>query len=425
MAKNKVKNIKSNNSELFERDCIDGMKELEADSIHAVITDPPYGLEFMGKEWDTFKETGDSKLLGNVKEEGGFSGCDVKPGFKVLPRYNSDSLQYQKFTTDWATEAFRVLKPGGYLLSFGGTRTYHRMTCGIEDAGFDIRDCVMWLYGSGFPKGLNIGKKVIGWEGWNTNLKPAVEPIVMARKPFKGSVVDNVLQHDTGGINIDACRIDTEEKLGRKLSKREEASSVNCYEWSKRPNPKRGEFIDNTKGLGRYPSNVIIDEFVAGEIDKQSGITESKPHKGDGKKLDTRNQGWGFKRLSCDIQDKGGASRFFYVPKVSAEERNMGCGKLEKKANRVNAPRENEEIKTSHFMANHHPTVKPLELMRYLVKMVTREGHMVLDPFVGSGSTLIACKQLGRDYVGFEKDPNYVKIANARLKAVVTLRDWF
>jgi len=202
-------------NQIIQGDCLKVLKRFPDNCIDAVITDPPYALGFMGKEWDTF----DKSQFGRKGLEGK-NDLKVKKNFEILPRYkNWDS--YYEFIFNWAKEVFRVLKPGGYLLAFGGTRTYHRMVCGIEDAGFEIRDCIMWLYGCGFPKSLDISKQLskMGykdeakkWEGWGTALKPAYEPIVVARKPLsERNVALNVLKWETGGINIDACRVGQEK----------------------------------------------------------------------------------------------------------------------------------------------------------------------------------------------------------------------
>ena len=175
---------------LYNGDCLEELRKLEDNSVDSIVTDPPYGLGFMGKQWDTF----DNSQFGKAGEEGE-NDLKVKKNFNILPRYNTDGLY--DFTKDWAAECLRVLKPGGYILSFAGSRTYHKICMGIEDAGFEIRDQIMWVYGSGFPKSRNLG------DGWGSALKPAHEPIVMARKPFKGSLTNNHNTYGTGGINID------------------------------------------------------------------------------------------------------------------------------------------------------------------------------------------------------------------------------
>jgi len=450
-------------------DCIEQMRTLEADSVDAIVTDPPYGLEFMGKDWDGF----------------------------------GTPLGFQTWTEQWAREALRVLKPGGHLLAFGGTRMYHRLAAGIEDAGFEIRDTLMWLYGSGFPKSLDVSKaidKVNGqtgrlfkftgwmrttgltarqineatgthmgshylthltqpaiptpeiwatlrplcsdvpawvdelvariaaerevtgvrdgnllavapgqnnersatalnitapsteaakkWQGWGTALKPAVEPIVLARKPLIGTVAENVLTHGTGALNIDASRIGTD---GESLHSGTPAGTNNTVLGS-------GLGISSGKSQalgGRWPANILLDEAAAALLDEQSGVSESTMHARarvgtmpgyeGGWKPDVNNRG---------LSDFGGASRFFYVAKASRSERNKGL---------------NER--------NIHPTVKPVDLMRYLIRLVTPKGGTVLDPFLGSGTTAVAAIEEGVAWIGCEREPEYLQIIEARVAA--------
>ena len=494
---------------IIKGDCIEEMKNLNENSVDAIITDPPYGLEFMGKDWDKFKEgkniaggnTGKdtpyarskptpsfyqlSKKRFGKKGEEGENDLKVKKNFKVLPRFfQSDLITFQKFTEEWAIECLRVLKPGGFLLSFGGTRTYHRMTCGIEDAGFEIRDCIMWLYGSGFPKSLNIGKQidkiqgnereVVGkercgknammgglsnqitstgevqvtkgsseWEGWGTALKPACEPIVVARKPLsEKNVASNVLKWGTGGINIDGCRINYEEEkvknLFGKISKIPELTDKQKLR-KYIGNNEGNESVTNNFGVkdikcmnpestvqGRFPSNIILDEEAGKMLDEQSGICKTGNIKGN--KV-------GFKK-GCLYGDSNliekhyktdkptGASRFFYCAKASKSERNAGCEGLEEKiaTQRMNASKLRYEKgrkptprAEQSKMVNSHPTVKPIKLMEYLIKLVSKEGATVLDPFLGSGTTAIACLKLNRQFIGIEKEEEYIKIAKARI----------
>lgn len=322
-------------------DCLKVMKTFEANSIDSIVTDPPYGLEFMGKEWDH--------------------------GIPGVPF--------------WA-EMLRVAKPGAMLLAFGGTRTHHRLMVAIEDAGWKIRDCLMWLYGSGFPKSMDISKaidksvgaarKVIGkkrhptlrkgrltkgrgafhaddldpewditepatddakkWNGWGTALKPAWEPIVLAMKPLEGTYVANALEHGVAGLNIDGCRISFAEGENNPSAERESES------------------------LGRWPANVILDE-VAGEL----------------------------------LDQQTDASRFYYCAKARKKEKGSD---------------------------NKHPTVKPLALMEYLVRLtMTPTVGVVLDPFAGSGTTLVACKNVGRPFIGIEQSEEYIPIIKKRLAA--------
>ena len=379
-------------------DCLLELKELKDNSIDSIVTDPPYGLSFMGKKWD----------------------------------YEVPSVEVWK-------ECLRVLKHGGHLLSFAGSRTYHRIAVNIEDAGFDIRDQIMWIYGSGFPKSLNIGKQidklqgnereVIGvdevaiskfrsetkrgisnchnfnekhdkgrggyvnpqevgiitkgntpHEGWGTALKPAHEPIVVARKPLSEKTVAlNVLKWGTGGINIDGCRVGTEMiKCSNDIR--------SLQKWKEQDGRKHKELVnpEPTFNQGRFPANLIFDEEAGRMLDEQSG-----------------------------------ASRFFYCAKASKSERNKGCDGLEElEVHRYNAgigEGKNPEAPT--LDNNNHPTVKPIKLMRYLVRLVTPKGGLCLDPFIGSGTTAIACKLEGFDYLGIEREADYIPIAEARIKA--------
>lgn len=381
-------------------DCIEQMKTLEADSVDAIVTDPPYGLEFMGKDWDGF----------------------------------GTPLGFQTWTEQWAREAMRVLKPGGHLLAFGGTRMYHRLAAGIEDAGFEIRDTLMWLYGSGFPKSLDVSKaidkaagaerKVIGkasgggfadktigtighhkgapditapstesakkWQGWGTALKPAVEPIVLARKPLIGTVAENVLQHGTGALNIDASRIGTDGGTQKAADNPGQESQL-VY----------GDGLNGGEkqqiNAGRWPANILLDEAAAALLDEQSG--ESKDGTAVNRNRDDDAVCWFGTRKNVQSRiDKtfggyGGASRFFYVAKASRSERNKG---LER---------------------NIHPTVKPVDLMRYLIRLVTPKGGTVLDPFLGSGTTAVAAIEEGVDWIGCEREPEYLEIIKARVAA--------
>ena len=290
--------------ELYHGNCLDILRTMPDCSIDAVVTDPPYGLSFMGKKWD----------------------------------YDVPSTEI------WA-ECLRVLKPGGYLLAFAGTRTQHRMAVRIEDAGFEIRDMLAWMYGSGFPKSHNLDGE---HQGWGTALKPAMEPITMARKPFKGTVADNVQMHGTGAINIDDCRIETADSW-----KRMRGSVVGLD----------GGFLKHKKEIprhsnnhGRFPANVMHD----GSEDVLQGMGE--------------------------------AARFFYTPKACKDDRDDGCD-------------------------NNHPTVKPTDLMRYLCRMVTPTGGIVLDPFTGSGSTGRGAVLEGLRFIGCEMDADYITIAKARIVA--------
>lgn len=375
--------------ELKLGNCKELIKDLEDNSIDSIVTDPPYELGFMGKKWDNSGIAYDVEL--------------------------------------W-TECLRVLKHGGHLLAFSGSRTYHRMAVAIEDAGFDIRDQIMWIYGSGFPKSHNIGKAIDNmqgdakeWNGWGTALKPAHEPICVARKPLIGTVAENVLQYGTGGINIDGCRIGKREnnesgwsQTGSKASENRAMSGAN-YERS----PK------NEIGVGRWPANLIHDgseEVLAGFPES---ISTGGKTAGFGSKTNPANIAFG-NRLGANaggLGDRGSAARFFYCAKASKKDRDAGCEGMEakhtgtyaqdkwSKNNMGNTP---DAIRMPR--QNHHPTVKPTDLMRYLCRLVTPPNGIILDPFTGSGSTGKAAILEGFRFVGFDMQSEYIDIASARIK---------
>lgn len=389
-------------------DCLDVLKTLDDNSVDSIVTDPPYGLSFMGKAWDH-----------------SVPSADV-----------------------WA-ECLRVLKPGGHLLAFAGTRTQHRMTVNIEDAGFEIRDMIAWVYGSGFPKSLDVSKaidkaagaerEVVGqskngmskaamkpdkgwnqnnmgpelditasateaakqWQGWGTALKPALEPITVARKPFKGTVANNVLTHGTGAINVDGCRVGTESGLQRpaRRGKGQTGGWAN-YEQA------LGNY-GTPDGQGRWPANFIhdgSDEVVGLFPVTKTGKVSSHSTKGM----------WG-SGADVDYSEKesfGSAARFFYCAKASKKDRDEGVAGVAG----VGALRDNG--RKSQPRKNTHPTVKPTDLMRYLVRLVTPPNGTVLDPFMGSGSTGKGAVLEGFDFIGIELDADYIEIARARIDAV-------
>ena len=308
---------------LYHNDCLKQMKQMKDCSVDSIVTDPPYGLSFMARKWD----------------------------------YDVPSQEI------WE-ECLRVLKPGGHLLSFAGSRTYHRMAVRIEDAGFEIRDQIMWIYGSGFPKSLNVGK------GWGTALKPAHEPIVMARKPLaEKTIAKNVLEWGTGSINIDDSRIETDEKLSIGSNNREN-SVVNFGMKDNKDSQKQHE-------LGRYPANVIHD-----------GLQED----------------W---------------ARYFYCPKTSKTDRNEGLEGFEDKQYSHDGrtkPIENPYQRNKSIAKNNHPTVKPTDLMLYLIRLVTPKNGVTLDPFMGSGSTGKACARGGFSFIGIELEEEYYNIAKGRIE---------
>jgi len=406
--------------QILKGNSLDLLPTLADNSIDAIVTDPPYELGFMGKTWDN-------------------SGI----------AYSLELWQ----------QCLRVLKPGGHLLAFSGSRTYHRMVVSIEDAGFEIRDMISWISNKTFPKSLNIGKaidKAAGaertriptnegiasgaknfgggnstqlrngtkqddkaitkeaknWEGWGTGLKPTVEPIVMARKPVEGTVANNVLTYGTGGLNIDASRIGTE------------SITINTFDNGAKPfGDAVGEPYTSKQSQGRWPANLILDEYTADLLDEQSGQGKSgKPgiRTADGFNANAYGAGMGIKagQNNGEYGDSGGASRFFYVAKASKRDRNEGLEDLQAKYQ----PRDNgfsDKISdTNAPRQNFHPTVKPTDLMRYLIKLITPPGGTVLDPFTGSGSTGKAAILEGFDFIGIELTEDYWPIIEGRLKHV-------
>jgi site-specific DNA-methyltransferase (adenine-specific) len=299
------------------------------------------------------------------------------------------------------------------------------MVCAIEDAGFEIRDCIQWIYGSGFPKSHDISKaidKKLGtcpqapeaqkWEGWGTALKPANEPIVLARKPIsEKTIAENVMKWGTGGLNIDGCRIGTD-----------------IVGWGGRPSSGYSGGLDtDTSGkprpvVGRFPANVILDEEAGRMLDEQSGITKSGKVKTDKEAYEgTSNTGFLRGKSTSQNQhgDTGGASRFFYCAKASKKERNMGLEDVEPTTvdDGRNKPIDNPFLRGKTLRQNTHPTVKPVKLMEYLITLVTPPNGIVLDPFFGSGTTGIAAVNLGFNYIGIELDEQYVEIARRRINA--------
>jgi DNA modification methylase len=400
---------------LHHGDCIDVMRAMPDASVDSIVTDPPYGLEFMGKGWDApWRES-------DVNADAGFHGGGVSatknaPSFtgstnpkclvckgtrrgrrdgtaKVavclcddggrFPNVRAIEMRaFQAWCEQWTVECLRVLKPGGHMLAFGGTRTWHRLAVAVEDAGFEIRDSIAWMYGSGFPKSMNMG------DGMGTALKPAFEPIVVARKPLAGTVAANVLAHGTGALNIDGCRIsaapgDVASVKGTKRS----GGIMGASE------PRDSASVPHDSG--RFPANVVLDEHAAQELDGQSGVLTS----GAVKSTHTRSTVGGnghthgaMAGVTGPERDasSGGASRFFYTAKADSAERPVVNGIA-------------------------HPTVKPLDLMRWLVRLVTPRGGVVLEPFAGSGTTLEAAVLEGFRAIGIEREADYLPLIEKRL----------
>jgi len=354
-------------------DCLEEMMWLPSNSVDAIVTDPPYGLSFMGKKWD----------------------------------YDVPSRSIWK-------EAIRVLKPGGHVLSFGGTRTYHRLVTEIEEAGFEIRDQIQWIYGSGFPKSHNI--KEGDFKGWGTALKPANEPICLARKPLEGTVAQNVLKYGTGAINVDASRIGPNPGY-----KYPNGLGGNSFSVGESPDGSRLSPIESTQG--RWPANVLFDEEAAQMLDEQSGILKPAGNKDQSSRFNKTSGGSfssDYGNQSAVKTEQGGASRFFYCAKASKSERNAGLEGMPERSTgqRIKAQsagrKDAGQQESSFPQANHHPTVKPIKLMEYLIKLITPPGGTVLDPFMGSGSTGVAAKRLGFNFIGIERELEYVEIAKRR-----------
>lgn len=441
----------SNNYKLYHGNMLDMLDVIEPNSIDSIVTDPPYELNFMNKGWD------------------------------------NAGISFQKETWE---KCLTVLKPGGYLLVFGGSRTFHRIACAIEDAGFEIRDTIMWLYGSGFPKSMNVGlaidkkkgidnrtgnrkKDGVGsdsdskiynvnngksnmtkeyeervarnkWKGWGTCLKPSFEPIIVARKPFKGSLIDNIIKNGVGGINIDECRV------GKEI--------INIH------NAPKGTFAGGEYGRGsdtssyrdsegRFPANTILtyDEVDFDEV--CGGFPYSKSSKTSSRLLDIRCNNYNNSNKHLDIiyergfNDSGSASRYFYCAKASKRDRDEGLEHFEKRQGHTKGNGLDRicefcgvsqltpelckcEIKSwvAKPKKNIHPTVKPTSLMQYLVKLATPNNGIILDPFNGSGSTGKAVMYENYDhnknykYIGIEIADEYLKISKARIEYVCNLK---
>jgi site-specific DNA-methyltransferase (adenine-specific) len=474
-------------------DCLEVLKTIPDNSIDSVVTDPPYGLGFMNKEWDSPEKlraltqresdrSAERKAEGKSPTDAPFSKS-VPPGLAI--KGAKEGKWFQEWCELWAVECLRILKPGGHILSFSAPRTYHRMATAFEDAGFEIRDQLMWVFGSGFPKSHNIGKaidkiegnerEVVGrkiqrvdgttrnlqpnggfmkenvktkpsdgyidiekpgsdnserWEGWGTALKPAHEPIVMARKPLsEKSIAENVLKHGTGGINIDGSRIPFEDTQNAATNPK--FRKENNYKMPEPGQESNGavKFTSSNNEYdtsGRFPANIIFDEEAGQLLDEQSGTSKSGFNpKANKKQYKGGVFGGGETNETTGYTDKGGASRFFYCPKAAKSDRNEGLDDFEKKKSGIGSTYAGNQ-KTSNISgnpdrqtdpkANHHPTVKPTDLMRYLINLVTPPNGTILDPFMGSGSTGKAAVRCGVNFIGIEKEQEYMDIASARIE---------
>lgn len=395
---------------ILHGDSLDILKTLDADSVDAVVTDPPYGWRFMGKAWDApdIAEMTKKRIHTRAAGKPSIDGSIRKPREKAPEAAGTYDVSKQGnwnfmiWTQDWATEMLRVLKPGGFMLVFCGPRTYHAMAMGVEQAGFEIRDQLQWIFGSGFPKSHNMPG------GLGTALKPANEPIVLARKPLsEKTVAKNILKHGTGGLNIDASRIGEGGHHGGRTGAGNSSSYDLGKEYVKQPNQIYAQ--------GRWPSNLILDESAAEMLDEQSGALTKQ---GSRKLKDCPSEMFaGGSKDSTFYGDSGGASRFFYVAKASKRERNAG---LEGMPEVTTDDGRNKSIDNAYQRGeterkNHHPTVKPIKLMEYLCRLITPPGGTVLDPFAGSGSTGVAATRLGFKFIGIERELEYCAIAEKRI----------
>lgn len=411
---------------ILHGDCLDVLKTLPAASFDACVTDPPYGLGFMAKEWDVPGGIGGFPMRRRVEVDAVNTGASRQGGRQRScvdwqRRQLRDAQAFEADSAQWAADVFRVLKPGAYVVAFGGTRTFHRLACGIEDAGFEIRDCLSWLYGSGFPKSLNLPG------GLGTALKPGWEPVILARKPTVGTVASNVLAHGTGAINVDACRIDAGEPWQRPISDNPSPKFNNTHaqdRWTK----EQMALGANERGsdLGRWPANVLLDEDAAVMLDDMSGECKGATSFSCPKQYGASSYTVGDCGLQPGYGDTGGASRFFYVAKASREEREQGCESLtlrqrDDSRKDGNHGGDNPRNRGLQPRGNFHPTVKPVELMRWLVRLVTPPGGHVLDPFMGSGTTGMACRYELRQFTGIEREADYIAIAERRIASVAPL----
>lgn len=387
----------TNRYELHLGDCMDVLKAIAGESVDSIVCDPPYHLTQASRGGHARTNNPEMPHGRHRIGDKGFMG-KVWDGGDIAHRVEL-----------WA-ECLRVLKPGGHLLAFAGSRTYHRMTVAIEDAGFEIRDQIMWIYGSGFPKSKNLDGD---WEGWGSALKPSHEPICMARKPLIGTVAANVDAHGTGAININGCRIPSGDDHAEKCASVVGLASNrtgNAYgEWT-------GARIDSYSPLGRWPANVIhdgSDEVVGSFPLTRNGGQNDTSSKGDGMFMSgSINKG-----ATSFAGDAGSAARFFYCAKASRVDRNEGIGGSDTPAVGTEATmRDRETADWQDRNGNHHPTVKPTDLMAYLCRLVTPPNGLVLDPFMGSGSTGKAAIREGFRFIGIDMTPEYVEIAKARIQ---------
>lgn len=405
---------------IINGECLEVMRTYKDNHFSGIVTDPPYGLHFMGKDWDKFSRSAipdiqtkkNAVRLGKDTIESLNSRCSANANAGSYDESRND--EFQCFMTDVAIEALRICKPGSMLLMFGAPRRFHRQVCALEDAGWEIRDQMCWLFGSGFPKSHNFGRKMGGeWSGFGSALKPAWEPIIVAMKPLDGTFIENASKWGVAGINIEASRIGLHDYSQEEWTQKGMSRlTINAY----------GEHkpSDSLLPSGRWPSNLLLDEEAAQQLDQMSGFSKQSGEPIYAKARQGSSFGKEYEKVTYKHADSGGTSRFFYCAKASSSERNEGCEHLEEKDSDCNLrqhgglPKPHLEFKTR----NNHPTVKPLKLMQYLLRMIAPpSGGIILDPFAGSGSTCVAAKRLGIECVGIEKSAEYCEIANARIAA--------
>lgn len=380
---------------LFWGECLDVLQSIRTDSIDGGVLDPPYGIRFMREPWDCFSQTlAQARVTANRAIDsdnpnlrGRTRGPASSPSSVQYDYSRAGLLRFQAWVTTWATEVLRVLKPGAHLVVCGAPRSAHRMVCGLEDAGFEIRDSFAWLFGQGMPKSHNFR------EGLGTGLKPGHEPITLARKPFKGTVRACVAQWGTGALNIRAAELSADGNTTKANRARGHRRRPQHYSMGTAYGPTL------TSDRGRWPANVLLDAVAAELLDLQagdllSGANQTQRSVEKFQRIFQRFQG----QATCVRRrgaDQGGASRFYYVAKPSRAERDFGLDSL-----------------------NLHPTVKPVALMRWLIRLMVPPGGVVLDAFLGSGTSGMAALLEDRMFLGIERERPYLAQADRRIRAV-------